>query len=75
MGWSFKWVSSLENDFNHDLHVSFTPKELQNGTASYNYRTGDPGMPEREGTSVFYKDERGAIFHTYSTYARGIDMG
>jgi len=74
MGWSFKWVSSLENDFNHDLHVSFTPKELQNGTASYNYRTGDPGMPEREGTSVFYKDERGAIFHTYSTYARGIDM-
>ena len=73
MGWSFKWVSSLENDFNHDLHVSFTPKELQNGTASYNYRTGDPGMPEREGTSVFYKDERGAIFHTYSTYARGLE--
>jgi len=57
-----------------DLHVSFTPEELQNGTASYNYRTGDPFMPEREGTSVFYKDERGAIFHTYSAYARGIDM-
>ena len=74
MGWSFRWVSSLENDFNHDLHVAFTPKELQSSTATYNYTKGDPGMPEREGTSVFYKDERGAVFHTYSTYARGIDM-
>jgi len=50
MGWSFRWVSSLENDFNHDLHVAFTPKELQSGTATYNYTKGDPGMPEREGT-------------------------
>jgi predicted dithiol-disulfide oxidoreductase (DUF899 family) len=74
MGWSFKWVSSFHNDFNFDYHVSFTPEELQGGTALYNYKKTNPGETDREGTSVFYKDENGAVFHTYSSYARGIDM-
>jgi predicted dithiol-disulfide oxidoreductase (DUF899 family) len=74
MGWSFKWVSSFQNDFNFDYQASFTPEELQRGAAFYNFAMGNPGMPDREGTSVFYKDGSGAIFHTYSCYARGIDM-
>jgi predicted dithiol-disulfide oxidoreductase (DUF899 family) len=74
MGWRFTWVSSFHNDFNFDFLVSFTPEEVENGTAIYNYSKDGPGMTEREGTSVFYKDARGRIFHTYSTYARGIDM-
>jgi predicted dithiol-disulfide oxidoreductase (DUF899 family) len=74
MGWSFKWVSSSQNDFNYDYGVSFTPEQLQKGTANYNYSTNNPGFPDREGTSVFYKDQNGALFHTYSAYARGIDM-
>lgn len=72
MGWSFKWVSSFHNDFNHDYHVSFTPAEVQHG-AVYNYSETQV-MPDREGVSVFYKDEHGNVFHTYSCYARGIDM-
>ncbi len=73
MGWGFKWVSSYGNDFNYDYHVSFTPKEVQSGAGFYNYsKTEVP--PDREGISVFYKDEKGTIFHTYSCYARGIDM-
>jgi predicted dithiol-disulfide oxidoreductase (DUF899 family) len=74
MGWRFKWVSSFANDFNFDYHVSFTPEQMQNGSAFYNYATTDPGDAEREGVSVFYQDPSGAIFHTYSAYARGIDM-
>jgi predicted dithiol-disulfide oxidoreductase (DUF899 family) len=74
MGWTFKWVSSFQNDFNYDYGVSFTPEQLQKGTAYYNYSRDNPGFPDREGTSVFYKDESGALFHTYSAYARGIDM-
>ena len=74
MGWSFKWVSSSQNDFNYDYGVSFTPEQLQKGTANYNYSTNNPGFPDREGTTVFYKDQNGALFHTYSAYARGIDM-
>jgi predicted dithiol-disulfide oxidoreductase (DUF899 family) len=74
MGWSFKWVSSLQNDFNYDYHVSFTPEDVQKGTAFYNYSKGHRDATEREGVSVFYKDEGGAVFHTYSCYARGIDM-
>jgi len=73
MGWSFKWVSSLCSDFNFDFNVSFT-EEQKDKDAFYNYRVGPSGMTEREGTSVFYKDEAGAIFHTYSAYARGIDV-
>lgn len=74
MGWSFKWVSSFQTDFNFDYHVSFTPEQIQSGATFFNYSKADPGMMDREGVSVFYKDENGVVFHTYSTYARGIDM-
>lgn len=74
MGWNFKWVSANKNDFNFDLHVSFTAEELQNGTAVYNFRKLDMDIDEREGVSAFYKDAKGDIYHTYSSYARGIDM-
>ena len=74
MGWKFKWVSSSKNDFNFDLHVSFTPEELRNGTAVYNFRKLDMEIDEREGVSTFYKDAEGDIYLTYSSYARGIDM-
>jgi len=40
----------------------------------YNFRKGPQRSPEREGVSVFYKDAAGTVFHTYSTYARGIDL-
>jgi predicted dithiol-disulfide oxidoreductase (DUF899 family) len=74
MGWSFPWVSSFATDFNYDYRVSFTPEELARGEADYNYRQGNPGMADREGVSVIYKDTSGHVFHTYSAYARGIDM-
>ncbi len=74
MGWRFKWVSSFESDFNYDYHVSFKPEEMESGTVFYNYERAKPVAPEREGASVFYRDESGAVFHTYSCYARGIDM-
>jgi len=74
MGWSFKWVSSFRTDFNFDYQASFTPEEAHSGAAFYNYTRMDPYDMDREGISVFYKDESGAIFHTYSCYARGIDM-
>ncbi len=71
MGWRFKWVSSHASDFNYDYHASFTEDQLAKGEAYYNYRMIDPGIDELSGTSVFYKDGHGDIFHTYSTYARG----
>jgi predicted dithiol-disulfide oxidoreductase (DUF899 family) len=71
MGWSFKWVSSLNTDFNCDYHVSFTPEEQK--TAVYNYKSGDAGSSELPGVSVFAKTEDGQVFHTYSCYARGLD--
>ena len=74
MGWSFKWVSSLQNDFNYDYQVSFKPDALQSGTPVYNYGPTSMNMTDREGVSVFHKDPDGAVFHTYSAYARGIDM-
>lgn len=74
MGWTFRWLSSSGTDFNRDFMVSFTPQELAKKKAFYNYKTQDPGVSEREGASVFFKDPKGAVFHTYSTYARGIDM-
>jgi predicted dithiol-disulfide oxidoreductase (DUF899 family) len=74
MGWNFKWVSSGETDFNFDYHVSFTPEKEVKKKAFYNYKNQDPDSSDREGVSVFYKDPKGNIFHTYSTYARGIDM-
>jgi len=73
MGWSFPWVSSGKTSFNYDFNVSFTDEQNRTGTAFYNYRKGDLGMSDREGASVFYKDDAGALYHTYSTFARGID--
>ena len=74
MGWSFKWVSSFANDFNYDFNVSFTPEEMKRRKAFYNFVEQNPFAPEREGVSVFYKDKKGRIYRTYSTFARGIDM-
>jgi predicted dithiol-disulfide oxidoreductase (DUF899 family) len=74
MGWGFKWVSSGNSDFNFDFHVSFKPEELATGQAFFNYATQNPGPADREGHSVFYKDERGDVFHTYSCYSRGNEL-
>ena len=74
MGWSFKWVSSFGSDFNHDYHVSFTPEELTKGPIYYNYTWRKTTVPELPGTSVFYQDKTGTVFHTYSCYERGLDM-
>ena len=74
MSWTFKWVSSAGSDFNFDYHVSFTKDEGDRKKALYNYEVQDPGAGDREGISVFYSDPGGRVFHTYSTYARGIDM-
>ena len=73
MGWTFAWVSSFRNDFNYDFQVSFRPEDLQRGSVIYNYAETPMNMTDREGVSVFYQDDRGAVFHTYSCYARGID--
>jgi predicted dithiol-disulfide oxidoreductase (DUF899 family) len=74
MNWNFKWVSSHDTDFNFDYNVSFTPEEVAKKEAFYNFVMQDPNSSEREGVSVFYKDPAGRVFHTYSAYARGIDM-
>ena len=74
MGWTFKWLSSFSSDFNVDYHVSFTPEEVAAKQAFYNFAVENPRALEREGISVFYKDSNGRLFHTYSAYARGIDM-
>lgn len=73
MGWTFPWYSSSGSDFNFDYQVSFTPEQLQAGEAQYNYRVNPIGMSEMPGLSVFVREGR-QIFHTYSAYARGIDM-
>ena len=74
MGWRFKWLSSHGNDFNFDYHVSFTPEEEKKGEVYYNYGTQEFVSDELPGLSVFYKEENGDIFHTYSAYARGLDI-
>jgi predicted dithiol-disulfide oxidoreductase (DUF899 family) len=74
MGWRFKWVSSLHTDFNYDYQASFTPEAIKGGELYYNYAKAPMKMTDREGVSVFYKDAGGAVFHTYSCYARGIDI-
>jgi predicted dithiol-disulfide oxidoreductase (DUF899 family) len=73
MGWRFKWLSSHGNDFNFDYHVSFTEEEVAKGKICYNYEMTEGGE-EQPGISVFYKDANGHIFHTYSSYARGLDL-
>jgi predicted dithiol-disulfide oxidoreductase (DUF899 family) len=71
MGWRFKWVSSYDSDFNFDFHVSFTPEEAAGNRVYYNYDFREFQSDEMSGVSVFYKDDSGRIFHTYSSYARG----
>jgi predicted dithiol-disulfide oxidoreductase (DUF899 family) len=73
MGWRFKWVSSYGSDFNYAFHVSFTKEELAQGKVDYNYALAE-GYDELPGLSVFYKDADGVVFHTYSAYARGLDI-
>jgi predicted dithiol-disulfide oxidoreductase (DUF899 family) len=74
MGWDFRWVSSYGSDFNFDYHVSFTKEEIANGKVYYNYGIRELQIEELAGTSMFYKDSLGGIFHTYSAYARGSEM-
>lgn len=74
MGWSFRWVSSLGSDFNRDFHVTFTEDEIQDGKAEYNYAIRQFPVSEAPGVSIFAHGDDGAIYHTYSTYARGLDM-
>jgi len=74
MGWSFTWVSSLGSGFNDDFNVSWTKEQLEAGEGRYNFGTGWPYFTEMQGLSVFVKLEDGRIAHTYSTYARGIDV-
>jgi len=74
MGWKFHWVSSFASDFNYDYHVSFTPEERAKGKVSYNYESMAFPSEEGPGLSVFSKDANGDVFHTYSSYARGLDI-
>ena len=75
MGWRFKWVSSFGSDFNSDYQVSFSPGEKAGGKVFYNYEFIESfPSEERPGASVFYKNAAGEIFHTYSTYGRGLDI-
>lgn len=74
MGWSFKWVSSIGSDFNHDYHVSFTSNEMEKGEAFYNFINSKVPSEEMPGISVFFKNQQGDVFHTYSCYARGLDL-
>jgi len=75
MAWNFRWVSSLKNDFNQDFHVSFSQEQIDNKQVYYNYRAGETfPVKEAPGVSVFCKDAENSVFHTYSSYARGLDM-
>ena len=74
LGWTFKWVSSQGTDFNYDFEVSFQPEALARGEAIYNFAKLQQAGSDMPGISVFAKDESGAVFRTYSTFGRGIDM-
>jgi predicted dithiol-disulfide oxidoreductase (DUF899 family) len=71
MGWHARWVSSYQSDFNYDFHVSFSEADRVRGKAYYNFTESDFFSEELSGVSVFYQDEAGSLFHTYSTHARG----
>lgn len=71
MGWRIPFYSSYGSDFNYDYGVSFRPEDMAAGRAFCNFAYGDPGIEDTSGNSVFYKDESGDIFHTYSNYSRG----
>ncbi len=74
MGWRFPWVSSHASDFNHDFHVSFTEEDRERGEVDYNFATRPYGGDELPGLSVFLRDDAGDVLHTYSAYARGLDL-
>jgi predicted dithiol-disulfide oxidoreductase (DUF899 family) len=74
MGWKFPWYSSYGSDFNYDYQVSQSPKEAGKSEVFYNYEMMAFPATERPGLSVFHKDAGGQVFHTYSTYARGLDI-
>jgi predicted dithiol-disulfide oxidoreductase (DUF899 family) len=74
MGWQFRWLSSHGNSFNYDFRVSFTPEEVAKGALPYNYGTWPHAYEEWPGVSVFWKDDAGEVFHTYSTYGRGVEV-
>ena len=74
MDWDFNWVSSFNSDFNFDYQVSFTPEEMEKGEMFHNFHMEKFSMEEAPGISVFYKNDQGEVFHTYSTYRRGLDM-
>jgi predicted dithiol-disulfide oxidoreductase (DUF899 family) len=74
LGWEFPYASSYGSDFNFDYHVSFTEDELAKGKVYYNYEMTTEGFNELPGISVFAKDDKGQVFHTYSAYARGGDI-
>ncbi len=74
MGWKFHWVSSFGGDFNFDYGVSFRKEDRVDGKVNYNYGAIEFPADEAPGLSVFFKDENGDIYHTYSTYARGLDI-
>jgi predicted dithiol-disulfide oxidoreductase (DUF899 family) len=74
MGWRFNWVSAYANDFNADFHVSFTKEELAQGKVNYNYTVQEFPSAEAPGLSFFYRDADGGVFHTYSTFGRGVEL-
>jgi predicted dithiol-disulfide oxidoreductase (DUF899 family) len=74
MGWSFPWVSAGDGDFNYDFSVSFRDEDLKSGTATYNYQPKQGSMKDLPGISAFVKGDEGAVYHTYSSFARGLDL-
>jgi predicted dithiol-disulfide oxidoreductase (DUF899 family) len=74
MGWKFSWYSSFGSDFNFDFQVSQSPAEAGQKEVLYNYEMMAFPSTERPGLSVFSKDASGQVFHTYSSYARGLDI-
>jgi predicted dithiol-disulfide oxidoreductase (DUF899 family) len=74
MGWQFAWVSSHGSDFNYDFGVSFTPEQVAKGRLNYNYGEWPHAHDEWPGISAFFKDDAGDVFHTYSTYGRGVEV-
>jgi predicted dithiol-disulfide oxidoreductase (DUF899 family) len=74
MGWQFRWVSSNGSPFNYDFRVSFTPEEVASGHIDYNFGEWDETGEEWPGVSAFFRDETGDVFHTYSTFGRGVEV-
>ncbi len=74
MGWQFKWVSAHGSDFNHDFGVTFTAQERAKGKVCYNFVMQPFPQEEAPGVSVFYRDDAGGVFHTYSRYGRGVEV-